>query len=155
MQSLHVTKSHIWTSDGCCYATYLTGLHGSGTKMLLSIFPINGTVLCTVSLHPLFPQLASLASCLSLRSPNCQRWCTVFSLPTWVNQAPTPSITYLRASSPLRQWVSHSRRFPGWRVYVRSSKMPPSDRGGDVGQKENSCIKSWVLRLSSCGSVFE
>lgn len=67
-------------------------------------------------------------------------------------QAPTPSMTSLLASRPLRQWCSHSRRLPGCRVYVLNSNTPPSFLGEVVGQKLNSCIKlvrfAWMSFLS-------
>ena len=129
-----------------------TGLHGMGIKILLLIVWINGTVLWTVSPHPSTPQLISLRALLSSKSANCHKWCTVFSSPICTNQAPTPSMTSLRAFRPFLQCVSHSRRLPGCSVYERSSNKPPSWRGGVVGQNENSCISEvcfWVIMLLS------
>jgi len=31
--------------------------------------------------------------------------------------------------------------------------MPPRERGGEVGQKENSCIRSWVREVIRLGRV--
>lgn len=58
---------------------------------------------------------------------------------------PTPSITSRLAARPFCQCVSHSSKLPGCRVYDLSSKTPPSWRGGDVGQKRNSCINEVFL----------
>lgn len=126
---------------------HATGLQGMGTRILLFISWIRGTVLWTVSPQPGTLQLCSLRDRLSSRSGNCQRWWTVLRSPIWTNQAPTPSMTSLLARSPVRQWVSHSRRLPGCRVYERSSKTPPSWRGEVVGQKENSCMSETLLEL--------
>ena len=54
-------------------------------------------------------------------------------------------MTSLLAARPFCQCVSHSSKLPGCRVYERSSKTPPSVRGGLVGQKRNSCMSEVFL----------
>jgi hypothetical protein len=131
------------------HVTYATGDQGIGIRTLDFISWINGTVLCTVSPQPSTPQLFSRVTFRSSKSANCQRWWTVFSSPIWTNQAPTPSMTSRRAFRPLRQCVSHSKRFPGCRVYDLSSKRPPNCLGAVVGQKENSCMRETFLDVIS------
>lgn len=145
------TKTNIKHST----TAHATGLQGNGISILLFIVWIRGTVLWTVSPQPSILQLSSLRTFLSSKLANCHRWCTVFKSPICTNHAPTPSITSRRALNPRRQCVSHSNKLPGCKVYERSSKSPPSCRGGVVGQKENSCIRDvrlLVIRVLSLAS---
>lgn len=58
------------------------------------------------------------------------------------------SVTYLkRETLTSYQVCSHCKSVPGWSWYVRSSKIPPSVRGGMVGQKANSWQSCWLRDL--------
>lgn len=54
-----------------------------------------------------------------------------------------------RASKPLRQNDSHWRREPGLSWYLRNSKIPPAECGGEEGKNANSWESSEVRWLSS------